>query len=105
MEKAEDLTVSAEFDAALYAAEQAAPPLAASPAKPDEAERFLAENPDLRTFLPELVSSVEAYLGPAEVSLSVATGETGEEELVVLFSAPLGFEEASDRMRRFYAEH
>ncbi|MBA3842065.1 MAG: hypothetical protein H0X39_05510 [Actinobacteria bacterium] len=106
METAEDLTVSAELDAALLAAEKAA---LSSPAKqaasqvPEE-ERFLAENPDLRSFLPSLVEEVSSYLGSSEVSLFLSTEETGEEELVVAFTAALGFEEAGERMRRFYSE-
>ena len=106
MEKAEDLMVSAELDEQLFAAEQAASLVPAVQSKPqvEEEELFLEANPDLRSFLPYLVDEVKSYLGPAEASFSMASTETGEEELVVAFMSPLGSEETSDRMRRFYSE-
>jgi hypothetical protein len=79
-------------------------PAAQSKPQVEEEERFLEANPDLRSFLPHLVDEVKSYLGPSEVSFSMASAETGEEELVISFSTPHAFDEASDRMRRFYSE-
>lgn len=105
-EKAVDLKVSAELDDALAAIERSPSPLAAAPTdlQSSDTERFLAEHDAVRGLLPHLVDAVGAYLGDADVELSVAGDEADAEELVVCFRTPLDVEESSERMRRFYGE-